>query len=69
MRLPTALGMETGRTSLKTGNMTPQDKIIMLSRARRILEGHGRVSVSEVHDIVVRLLDDELDAYLGARPE
>lgn len=49
--------------------MTPQDKIIMLSRARRILEGHGRVSVSEVRDIIVRLLDDELDAYLGARSE
>lgn len=49
--------------------MTPQDKIIMLSRARRILEGHGRVSVSEVHDIVVRILDDEIDAYLGARTE
>lgn len=55
---------------MKTENvMTPQDKIIMLSRARRILEGHGRVSVSEVHDIIVRLLDDELDAYLGARSE
>ncbi len=50
-------------------SMTPQDKIIMLSRARRILEGHGRISVSEVHEIIVRLLDDELDAYLGARPE
>lgn len=49
--------------------MTPQDKIIMLSRARRILDGHGMVSVSEVHDIIVRLLDDELDAYLGARSE
>ena len=49
--------------------MTQQDKIIMLSRARRILEGHGRVSVNEVHDIIVRLLDDELDAYLGARSE
>jgi hypothetical protein len=49
--------------------MTREEKIIMLSRARRILEGHGRVAVSEVHDIIVRLLDDELDAYLGARPE
>ena len=55
---------------MKTENaMTPQDKIIMLSRARRILEGHGRVAVSEVHDIIVRLLDDELDSYLGARSE
>ena len=55
---------------MKTENvMTPQDKIIMLSRARRILDGHGSVSVSEVHDIIVRLLDDELDAYLGARSE
>ena len=49
--------------------MTQQDKIIMLSMARRILDGHGRVSVSEVHDIIVRLLDDELDAYLGASSE
>ena len=55
---------------MKTENvMTPQDKIIMLSMARRILEGHGRVSAREVHDIIVRLLDDELDAYLGARSE
>ena len=55
---------------MKTENvMTPQDKIIMLSRARRILDGHGSVSVSDVHDIIVRLLDDELDAYLGARSE
>ncbi len=37
--------------------------------ARRILDGHGRVSVSEVYDIIVRLLDDKLDAYLGARSE
>ena len=55
---------------MKTENaMTPQDKIIVLSSARRILECHGRVSVSEVHYIIVRLLDDELDAYLGARSE
>lgn len=55
---------------MKTENaMTPQDKIIMLSRTRSILDGHGMVSVSEVHDIIVRLLDDELDAYLVARSE
>jgi len=51
----------TGRTSLRTGDMTAEERIILLSRARSLLEGRGSVRLSEVSDLVVRVLDSMVE--------
>ena len=51
----------TGRISLRTGDMTAEERIILLSRARSLLEGRGSVRLSEVSDLVVRVLDSMVE--------
>ena len=50
--------------------MRQEERIILLCKARSILESKGRVSVSEARDLVVRVLDDLVeDSMRNARPE
>jgi hypothetical protein len=41
--------------------MTTEERIVLLSRSRSILEGRGRVSISDAHDLIVRVIDDMID--------
>lgn len=46
---------------MRTGDMTAEERIILLSRARSLLEGRGSVRLSEVSDLVVRVLDSMVE--------
>lgn len=41
--------------------MTTEERIVLLSRSRSILEGRGRVSISDARDLIVRVIDDMID--------
>ena len=46
--------------------MTNEEKIILLSRARSILDSRGSIRLSEVRDLVVRVLDDMVEESCGS---
>lgn len=41
--------------------MTQEERIIMLSRARSMLEGKGNIRLSDVHDMIVKVIDDMVE--------
>lgn len=49
--------------------MTVDDRITLLCKARAILEGHERVSISRATELVVRVLNDMVNERINACSE